>query len=295
MKQILNEVWRPQEFKDVVGISPEIEKMVESGSIPHLLFQGIQGSGKTTSAKIIISKLGAEVLSLNASKERGIDVVRDVIEPFAKKKSDKLKIVFLDEMDAMTPIAMTALRNFMETYAHSTRFIGTCNHINKIIPALQSRFTSFKFGGFTYEDKCIRLQKIIAKEKIEIDEDAVIVLMERYKDDIRSMINFLEQNKNKSITKDDISLESKASVVLSKLIDKKWYEIRQELAKDNIDYEQLLEEMDRTIFLHSKITLDKKRELNMIIAQGMFEMNFSFNKEIAFAAILGKLQGGLQF
>jgi DNA polymerase III delta prime subunit len=294
MKNILNEKYRPKEFKDVIGIDAGLIKMVESGSIPHLLFKSGPGTSKTTTARIIIDKLDAEALEFNASKDRSIDSIRNIIEPFAKKKSDKLKIVFLDEFDGTLGPYQTALRNLMETYSGSTRFIATCNTPSKIIPAIRSRFTEYSFGGFHKDDIFNRLKKIITAENIKITNEALEILIEKYKDDIRSMINFLEKNKHKEITKDDISMENQALDILVKLAGGKWYELRQQLVNEIIDHDLLLEEIDKTIFVHPKLSIDKKRELNMIIAQGMFEMNFSFNKEIAFSSILAKLQDGLK-
>ena len=293
MKEIFTEVYRPKEFEEVIGLDQEIPKLIEDGNIPHLLFIGSAGTGKTTTAKIIINKLGADVLSLNASKDRGIDVIRDKIEPFATKMSDKIKIVFLDEFDHTTPQFQTALRNFMETHARTTRFIATCNYPNKIIDPLLSRFSQFKFNRYNEDEKVKYIKSVVEKEQIKIDDETLGYLCKKYKDDIRGILNFLNKNKYKEIIKDDISKNDLALNILSKLMSKKWHELRQELLLETLEYEYILEQMDEIVFNHPKISLEVKKRVNTIIADGMFQMYFSFNKEICFSSILYKIESNL--
>jgi replication factor C small subunit len=293
MEEIYTEKYRPKEFSEVVGLDQEIPKLIEDGNIPHLLFIGSAGCGKTTTAKIIIKKLGAECLSFNASKDGGIDVIRDKIEPFATKKSDKIKIVFLDEFDNTTPKFQTALRNFMETHARTTRFIATCNYPNKIIDPLLSRFSKFKFNGYKDEGKFKYIKKIIEKEEIKIDDETIKLLCKKNRDDIRSMLNFLNKNKYKEIVKEDIVNNDLALHILSELTKKKWFELRQELLKESLEYDYVLEQIDTIVFNHSEINLEIKKRLNTIIADGMFQMYFSFNKEICFSSILYKIESNL--
>lgn len=295
MEEIFNEKYRPKEFEEVVGLDSEIEKLISSGNIPHFLFSGPPGTGKTTTARIIIKKLNADALILNASKERGIDIIRNKIEPFAAKASNVPKIVFLDEFDATTPQFQDALRNFMEFYSYTTRFIATCNYINKIEPALLSRFTLVKFSNYSQEAKEKRIKEIAKKENIQIDDETLSFLVKKYRDDIRSMVNFLNKNKNKSILKEDISYENLVLDILAKLKDKKWLEIREKLLPMNLDYGSLIEEMDRIIFYNKAIPIDVKIKANTILAEGEFQLYFSFNKELAFASILAKLQVILQW
>jgi len=293
MKEIFTEVYRPKEFEEVVGLDKEIPKLIEDGNIPHFLFIGSAGTGKTTTAKIIIKKLGAEVLTLNASKDRGINIIRDKIEPFATKMSDKIKIVFLDEFDHTTPQFQTALRNFMETHARTTRFIATCNYPNKIIDPLLSRFSQFKFNGYNEEEKYNHIKNIVSKEDIKINEETTQYLCKKYKDDIRGILNFLNKNKYKEITKEDISADNIALRILSKLNNKQWFELRQELLQETLEYEYILEKIDEIVFKHPKISLETKKRINKIIADGMFQMYFSFNKEICFSSILYQIESNL--
>ncbi len=287
MIKIFNEQYRPKEFSDVVGLNSEIESLVDQ-DIPHMLMIGPAGTGKTTVAKIIIDKLDADVLLLNASKDRGIDVIREKIEPFAAKASDKIKIVFLDEFDGTTPAFQNSLRNFMETYSSSTRFIATCNYPNKIINPLRSRFSEFNFSGYKKDDIVERLKIICEKENIKIDDDCFEVIIKKYKDDIRGMINFLNKNKNKHIKKEDISFEKTVLNILSMLKDKKWFELRQQLLQSQLHYEQIVDEIDEIVF-KTTLSVDVKRKVNIICAQGLLELK-SFDSEIVFASILARIQ-----
>ena len=292
MRELLVEKYRPKKLEDVVGCPEGLIEIIKSGNIPHLLFEGQQGSGKSTISRIIINKLNADVLSLNASKDRGIDVVRDIIEPFARKKSDRIKIVWLDEMDATTPAMQTSLRNFMEIYSSSTRFIGTCNYINKIIKPIQSRFSIYSFGNYDKNEIIKRLKYISKQENIEVDNEVLELLSKKYKDDIRSMINFLDKHRYEKISIKSIGNllgGNYATTILRRLLKEDWYNLRQEYVNKNLDYEELLVDIDKIVF-SSKLDNVIKQQVNIIVAKGLYEMYFSLNKEICFSSTLAKLQ-----
>lgn len=294
MEEIFNEKYRPKTFDEVVGLDPELPKLI-GPSMPHLLFEGSAGTGKTTVAKIIIRELNAEALILNASKDRGIEVIREKIEPFATKASSQLKIVFLDEFDATTPAFQTALRNFMETHSRTTRFIATCNYLNKVIDPLRSRFSIFKFNRYDPKNVQAHLQKIVERENIQVDAEVLQIIVKRYRDDIRGMINLLNKYKNKKILKEDVSQENTVVNILSHLKQKKWFEIRQALLGQQLDYSSLIDEMDTIIFNHKDIPETVKSKATVICAKYQFEMYFTMNKELTFAAFMYSLSEVLQW
>ena len=173
-----------------------IERMVADGSIPHLLLSGIQGSGKTTLAKILINELDInemDILILNASDENSVDVMREKIKGFITTIAmGKFKIVLLDEADYISHAGQGILRNMMETYNEQARFILTCNYENKIIPQIKSRSQQFKFSKGNQAD-------ILIKEKVKFNLD----LLDRYVavgyPDVRKIINLLQQNSNNGV------------------------------------------------------------------------------------------------
>jgi len=287
---LFNEKYRPTEFEEVVGLDPELPKLVAAGNLPHLLFVGPAGTGKTTCAHIIVRKTGADVLLLNASKDRGIDTIREVIEPFALKRSDRLKIVFLDEFDATTPAFQTALRNFMEQHSASTRFIATCNYPTKIIDPLRSRFAEFKFQKYDAGAIQARLMVVAIAEGIDVEPEAYTMLIKKHRDDIRAMVNYLQRNKGKTIKAADIRNDATALRILAKCKEKKWLELRTELLQENLDYVQLITEMDETIFRIPSLSEDVKRNANRVLADYQYRMGQSVNQELCFAAMLGALQ-----
>jgi replication factor C small subunit len=205
ISKIWTEKYRPRKFNEVVGqdeIVQRIESLTNSLNIPHLLFAGPAGTGKSTLALIIVLELfGVDwkdsYLELNASDERGINIVREKVKNFARTKAIgkvPFKIIFLDEADALTPEAQQALRRTMENYSATCRFILSCNYSSKIIDPIQSRCALFRFK--LLEKKAIEkvLNKIAQGEDLTITPEAVEILYEGSEGDCRRSINLLQSS-----------------------------------------------------------------------------------------------------
>jgi len=200
---IWTERFRPKTFEEVKGqdaIVSRMKALVKLKNLPHLMFAGPAGVGKSTLALVIARELFGEsfrdnFLELNASDERGIDVVRETIKNFARTKSigtDTHKIIFLDECDSLTREAQQALRRTMENYTKTTRFILSCNFSTKIIDPIQSRCSVFRFKPLKKEDIFEVLDNIIKEEKLDINDRAKEVLFEVCEGDVRKLQNILQ-------------------------------------------------------------------------------------------------------
>ncbi|MBS3134772.1 replication factor C small subunit [Candidatus Woesearchaeota archaeon] len=201
--EIWIEKWRPKNFEDIIGqeaIVRRVKAMVEQKSIPHLLFTGPAGSGKTSLSLVIAKQLYGNswrenFLELNASDDRGIDVVRNTIKDFARTKSIgdvPFKIIYLDECDSLTKEAQQALRRTMENYAAVTRFVLSCNYSSKIIDPIQSRCTIFRFRGIEKEGVFEYMDKIAKQEELKISKEAKEILYENSNGDLRRLLNILQ-------------------------------------------------------------------------------------------------------
>lgn len=199
------EKYRPQTLDDLAShsdIKSTLERFMKDGSLPHLLFHGPPGTGKTSTILACARKLyepqqfGQMVLELNASDDRGIDIIRGQILNFASSRgmyaTAKFKLVILDEADQMTNDAQSALRRIIEKYTDNTRFCLITNYMNKIIPAIQSRCTRFRFGPLTPEQILPRMDVIIKNEKIQITDDGKKAVYELSHGDMRRVVNLLQ-------------------------------------------------------------------------------------------------------
>jgi replication factor C small subunit len=168
----------------------KLEQYISTGDIPHLLFYGTAGTGKTTAAKMIVKNIECDYMFINASDERGIDTIRDKVKGFASTAGFKpLKIVVLDEMDAVTPDGQRALRNLMEAYSATTRFILTANYIERIIDPLVSRTQVYKLTPPSKKEVAVRLAEILKNEEVEYETQTIAQIVNAYYPDIRRIIN----------------------------------------------------------------------------------------------------------
>jgi replication factor C small subunit len=203
MDEIWVEKYRPEKLGDVVGqeeVTSRLVSYVKTGNMPHLLFAGPAGTGKTTSSIALAKELFGEgwrgnFQELNASDERGIDVVRGKIKEFARTAplgGVSFKIIFLDEADALTNDAQSALRRTMERFAGTARFILSCNYSSRIIEPIQSRCAVFRFRPLKPEDITKMVRKISAQEKVEVTKDGLDALLYVAQGDLRRAVNTLQ-------------------------------------------------------------------------------------------------------
>lgn len=197
------EKYRPTNIDDIIGQNEIIyclKKLIENESLPHFLFYGNPGTGKTSTilalSKIIYgNKFNFMVLKLDASDDRGINTVRDQIKGFAERENmfnSGVKLIILDEADSMTYDAQFALRRIIEKYSDTTRFCLICNFENKIIPAIKSRCANFRFNTISKDNFIKYLEKICDKEKINYNESGLETIYFLSNGDLRKGINLLQ-------------------------------------------------------------------------------------------------------
>lgn len=203
------EKYRPSTLQEVVAhenVVGTLQRLMDSGNMPHLLLYGPPGTGKTTTVRACAahlfgqSQMRADVLELNASDDRGIDAVRNLIKEFCstssvfslKPSSSSFKLVVLDEADHMSHDAQAALRRIVEKFTKNVRFCILCNHVNKIIPALQSRCTRFRFAPVKKKEMLPRLRHVMTSEGVSFSEDGLVAAYVLSKGDLRRCLNTMQ-------------------------------------------------------------------------------------------------------
>jgi len=289
------EKYRPQTLEEYVGneiIKDKIADYLKQGSIQNLLFHGVAGTGKTTLAKLIAKNLNCDLLYINASDERGIDTIRDKIIPFASSMSfNDVKIVILDEADYITPQAQATLRNTIESCSKTTRFIFTCNYLERIISPLQSRCQTFEITPPSKEVVTDLTCRIMVNEDVKINSEAVISVIDTHYPDIRKIVNTIQG----SIVDGELKIDNNSlkntqlgGLVVDALIRKaKLSEIRQILADSG---SREFDDLFKYIYDKSSTLFgDNEGEAILIIAKYQYEYTFVLEKEICVAAMLNKL------
>ena len=207
------EKWRPTKFEDIVldPLNKVIMKnIIETAYFPNLLFYGPPGTGKTTSIINLINayqdkhnyKMKGLVIHLNASDERGIDIIRSQISQFVNSKAlfnQGMKFVILDEVDYMTKNAQQALRYLLQSYSSGVRFCLICNYISRIDEGLQNEFLRLRFNQLPEDDIIKFLSNIAQAEKLNMNDKSIKLIQQLYKSDMRSMINFMQTNQNQMV------------------------------------------------------------------------------------------------
>lgn len=191
------EKYRPSTLDTFVGnkhIKEKLQRFLDEGDIPHLLFYGPAGTGKTTLSKLLHKSIECDHMYINASDKGGVDFIRNEIIPFASSVGFKdYKIVILDEADFLTPNAQAALRNAMETFSRTTRFILTCNYVERIIDPIQSRCQLFEIVPPSKNEVAVHATGILGKENVKFDLSDVALVVNSSYPDIRRLINNLQK------------------------------------------------------------------------------------------------------
>jgi len=310
---MIEEVWvekyRPKSIGEIVGqedITSRLQTYVEARNLPNMLFSGVPGVGKTTAALALAQGLFGEdweanFLELNASDERGIDVVRGKIKDFARTKSLRgdFKIIFLDEADALTKDAQNAMRRSMERYSKVCRFILSCNYSSKIIEPIQSRCAIFRFRPLKEEAIKKRVQYVAAQEDVKITDDAMINLLHSAEGDLRRAINMLQSSAAIKKEIDVETLSSATSVVMPGQVKRlmelalqgEFLESRTLLREITMDYgvsgSDLVSQIHKAAF-RLPISEELKVRLADIIGEYEFRMVEGSNETIQMEALLAQ-------
>lgn len=305
MSNIFDSLWvekyRPQTLKDLV-LDPQVREYfinaINKGEIPHLLFCGPAGTGKTTLAKILVKELDAVYRYINASDERSIDTVREKIVPFAQTKSidGQLKIIILDEVDGFTPDAQRALRNIIEEYSDNLRFVLTANYKNRIATPLKSRTISFELMP-PFKEVTTRIVHVIASENITVNDDQKILLknlINKNYPDVRKIIGLIQKYTKDGILNIVESVDTSlfAREVIKNIKSRKNInDVREFIIQNesdfNSDYLTLLKTLFEEIYA-MEFTEDKKAQALVLIGDAMYKHQFVMDYEInAYCCVLG--------
>ena len=305
--QVENTLWtesfRPSTLDGYIGNEHIIEKVrifIENGDVPHLLFYGPAGTGKTTLAKIIANGVDADIMYINASDENSVDTVRDKIKRYASTVGFKRwKIVILDEADFLTPNGQAALRNLMETYSKTTRFILTCNYVEKIIDPIQSRCQVFGITPPNKRDVAQRLVTVLDDKGVKYDVKDVATIINASYPDVRRAINAAQAQ----VVNGELRIDKQSTVqanymteileVLKNLKDKKkaFTQIRQIIADSKVkDFQPLFTFLYETI---DDYGTGHVAGVILILAEAQYQDAHAVDKEINTMAMFVKLMNEL--
>ncbi len=313
MQEIWTEKYRPDKLDELVGQKDIVQRLiaiVKSGNIPHFLFTGPAGTGKTTSALALARELFGDdkwrdnFQELNASDERGIQIVRTKIKSFARAAplgGAEFKVIFLDEADSLTSDAQAALRRTMEKYSNTCRFILSCNYSSRIIPPIQSRCSVMRFAPLKPEDIREYLTRIERSEGIEISENGFDALLYISQGDMRKAVNILQvaASFSKRIDSDTLFTSSalarpeNISELITLSLKGKFGDARDRLedliTKGGLAGEDILGQMHRELF---NIPMEEDMRVRVLdaIGEADFRLVEGADERIQIEALLARIQ-----
>lgn len=301
MEENTNSIWveryRPVSMSDYIGNDQVLEKVksyIDNDDIPHLLFYGAAGGGKTSIGKIIVNSLDCDYMYINASDENNVETIRNKIKSFASTLGfKKWKIVFLDEADFITPQGQAVLRSLMETYSEKTRFILTCNYIEKILDPVQSRCHSFNIIPPSKKQVALRAHYVLTQENIKYNPQDLKIIIDSVYPDIRKVINECQKNSingELKLNKQNIVEANYALKIIEILKDRKktakdsLAEIRQLFADSSVHdftplYQLLYEQVD-------DYSNGNSADIILKITEYEYQSGFRVIKELSAAALI---------
>jgi len=293
---LLVERYRPSDLKDFVGneeLKSKLQIYLDQNDTQNFIFYGPAGCGKTSLAKLLVNNLDCSHLYINASDERGIETIRDKVSGFASTMSfSSLKVVILDEADFLTIQAQASLRNVIETFSRTTRFIMTCNFIERIIDPLQSRCQVLKIVPPSKTEVAKHLDKILKEENINYNLDILINIVNTHYPDIRKMLNTIQlSNKEGELELDKSVLVANNYIgeILKELKKKNtnFRTLRQIIADSGVkDFEGLYRELFDKAHIYAP---GREGSVAMILNEHQYHSNFRIDKEINIASVLAKI------
>jgi len=304
-QEVNNSLWvekyRPRKLTEYVGnehLKQKVSDYLQSGDVPHLLFFGKAGTGKTTLAKLIVNSISCDYIIINASDENNVDTVRNKVKGFASTVGFKdMKVIILDEFDYMTPNAQAILRNLMETFSKHCRFILTCNYVEKVIDPIQSRCQTFQIVPPSKKEVAVQISQILGKEEISFKPQDLVPIIDSSYPDIRKVINTCQLNSTKGQLKLDTTsvidsdIKSKVVEILKSNDDKKnkWKNIRQAIADARIqDFTELYS------FLYEKVDdygSGNTSNIILILSESQHKDALVVDKEITFMSCIIQIVG----
>jgi DNA polymerase III delta prime subunit len=304
-EKVNNSLWvekyRPKRLSEYVGnehLKEKVADYLQSGDVPHLLFFGKAGTGKTTLAKLIVNSINCDHIIINASDENNVDTVRNKVKGFASTVGFKdMKVIILDEFDYMTPNAQAILRNLMETFSKHCRFILTCNYVEKVIDPIQSRCQTFQIVPPTKKDVAVQISQILGKEGVSFQPTDLVPIIDSSYPDIRKIINTCQLNSSKGQLKLDTTsvidsdIKSKVVEILkgSDAKPNKWKNIRQAIADARIsDFTELY------TFLYEKVDEyggNNTSNIILILSESQHKDALVVDKEITFMSCIIQIVG----
>lgn len=303
MKQLWTELYRPRTVADYVfrdaNQRTQVEGWISSGAMPHLLFSGAPGTGKTTLAKVLLNELDVndmDILEINASNENNVDTIRNKITNFASTMPfGDLKYVLLDEADYITPNGQAALRGVMEMYHNSCRFILTCNYPQRVIPALHSRCQGFHIEKLDITEFTARIATICVNEGVEVDLETLDTYVQGTYPDLRKCINLVQQNVVDGALQAPQAGDSNTSDWMLTAIEKFKggdYKSAREMIVSQArpeEYDEVYKFMYRNLELWGSTQAQQDQAI-VIIRDGMAKSSLCADPEINLAATLIELQ-----